>query len=128
MAKSLSSQLKKLKSQQEEQLRDSAVANTTIQRGTSRNGYETVKKGRPLDHEVKQTTAKNKTTVDSFVGQTFGMSKGCTLNMENYESVRVDCWLSDVVREGETVQEAFARVESIIDEVLEESALTMKGD
>ena len=128
MAKSLSSQLKKLKSQQEEQLRDSAVANTTIQRGTSRNGYETVKKGRPLDHEVKQTTAKNKTTVDSFVGQTFGMSKGCTLNMENYESMRVDCWLSDVVREGETVQEAFARVESIIDEVLEESALTMKGD
>ena len=128
MAKSLSSQLKKLKSQQEEQLRDSAVANTTIQRGTSRNGYETVKKGRPLDHEVKQTTAKNKTTVDSFVGQTFGMSKGCTLNMENYESMRVDCWLSDVVREGETVQEAFSRVESIIDEVLEESALTMKGD
>ena len=128
MAKSLSSQLKKLKSQQEEQLRDSAVANTTIQRGTSRNGYETVKKGRPLDYEVKQTTAKNKTTVDSFVGQTFGISKGCTLNMENYESMRVDCWLSDVVREGETVQEAFARVESIIDEVLEESALTMKGD
>ena len=128
MAKSLSSQLKKLKSQQEEQLRDSAVANTTIQRGTSCNGYGTVKKGRPLDHEVKQTTAKNNTTVDSFVGQTFGMSKGCTLNMENYESMRVDCWLSDVVREGETVQEAFARVESIIDEVLEESALTMKGD
>lgn len=128
MAKSLSSQLKKLKSQQEEQLRDSAVANTTIQRGTSRNGYETFKKGRPLDHEVKQTTAKNKTTVDSFVGQTFGISKGCTKNMENYESLRVDCWLSDTVREGETVKEAFARVEAIIDEVLEESVLATVGE
>jgi len=127
MAKSLSSQLKKLKSQQEEQLRDNARANTTIQRGTARNGYETIKKGKPLDHEVKQTTAKKK-TIDSYVGQTFGMSKGCTKNMENYESLRVDCWLSDTVHEGETVKEAFARVEAIIDEVLEESVLATAGE
>lgn len=127
MAKSLSSQLKKLKSQQEEQLRDNARANTTIQRGTARNGYETIKKGKPLDHEVKQTTAKKKIT-DSYVGQTFGMSKGCTKNMENYESLRVDCWLSDTVHEGETVKEAFARVEAIIDEVLEESVLATAGE
>ena len=120
MAKSLSSQLKKLKSQQEEQLRDSAVANTTIQRGTSHNGYETVKKGRPLDHEVKQTTAKNKTTVDSFVGQTVGMSIGCTLNMGDYESFRVDCWLSDAVKEEETIEQAFLRVQSILEERVEE--------
>lgn len=126
MAKSLSSQMKKLKEQQVEQLKEKAVENTTISRGNKRDGYSTVKAGKPLDHEVKQTTAKNKN--DLYVGQTFGMSKGCTLNMENYESMRVDCWLSDVVREGETVQEAFARVESIIDEVLEESALTMRDN
>lgn len=126
MAKSLSSQMKKLKSQQVEQLKEQARENTTVSRGNKRDGYNTVKAGKPLDHEVKQSTAKNKDSL--YVGQTFGMSKGCTLNMENYESMRVDCWLSDVVREGETVQEAFARVESIIDGVLEESALTMRGE
>ena len=126
MAKSLSSQMKRLKEQQVEQLQAQARENTTISRGNKCDGYSTVKAGKPLDHEVKQFTAKKRN--DTYVGQTFGMSKGCTLNMENYESMRVDCWLSDVVREGETVQEAFARVESIIDEVLEESALTMKGD
>ena len=125
MAKSLSSQMKKLKSQQLEQLKEQARDNITVTRGNNRDGHKTVKTGKPLDHEVKQSTAKNK---NDYVGQTFGMSKGCTLNMENYESMRVDCWLSDVVREGETVQEAFARVESIIDEVLEESALTMRDN
>jgi hypothetical protein len=126
MAKSLSSQMKKLKSQQVEQLQAQARENTTISRGNKRDGMNVVTAGRPLDHEVKQTPAKSKNNL--YVGQTFGMSKGCTLNMENYESMRVDCWLSDVVREGETVQEAFARVESIIDTVLEESALTMRGE
>ena len=126
MAKSLSSQMKKLKEQQLEQLQTKARENTTISRGNKRDGYSTVKSGKPLDHEVKQTTAKKKN--DLFVGQTFGISKGVTKNMDNYESLRVDCWLSDVVREGETVQEAFARVESIIDEVLEESVLATVGE
>ena len=126
MAKSLSSQMKKLKEQHVEQLQAQARENTTITRGSKRDGMTTVKAGKPLDHEVKQSTAKNKNNL--YVGQTFGMSKGCTLNMENYESMRVDCWLSDVVREGETVREAFARVEAVIDEVLEESALNMRGE
>lgn len=126
MAKSLSSQLKKLKEQQEEQLRESARENTTIQKGNSRNGFETLKKGKPLDHETKQKTAKSKDSF--FVGQTFGVSKGITKNMDNYESLRVDCWLSDVVHEGETIREAFARVEAIVDEVLEESVLATAGE
>ena len=126
MEKSLSSQMKKLKEQQEEQLKSRARDNTTVMRGNNRDGYNTVKSGKPLDHEVKQSTTKNKN--DTFVGQTFGVSKGVTKNMDNYESLRVDCWLSDVVHEGETVQEAFARVESIIDVVLEESVLATAGE
>ena len=124
--KSLGSQMKKLKSQQLEQLKEQAVENTSISRGNKRDGYNTVKAGRPLDHEAKQTTAKNKNSL--YVGQTFGISKGVTKNMDNYESLRVDCWLSDIVREDETVQEAFARVEAIIDEVLEESVLATIGE
>ena len=126
MAKSLSSQLKKLKEQQEEQLRETARENTTIQKGNNRNGYETIKKGRPLDHETKQKTSKSKDNL--YEGQSFGISKGVTKNMDNYESLRVDCWLSDVVHEGETVIEAFARVEAIVDEVLEESVLATAGE
>lgn len=126
MAKSLSSQMKKLKEQQVEQLQAQARENTTITRGSKREGINTIKSGKPLDHAVKQDTAKKKN--ETYVGQTFGISKGVTKNMDNYESLRVDCWLSDVVREGETVQEAFARVESIIDEVLEESVLATAGE
>ena len=126
MAKSLSSQMKKLKSQQVEQLQAQARENTTIVRGNKRDGMNTVKEGKPLDHEVKQSTAKSKNSL--YTGQTFGMSKGCTLNMGEYESMRVDCWLSDVVREDETVQDAFARVEAVIDTILEESALTARGE
>ena len=122
MAKSLGSQLKRLK---EEQLRDTARDNTSIQKRDS-EGTATIKKGNPLDHEVKQKFAKNKDS--SFVGQTVGMSKGITKNMDNYESLRVDCWLSDIVHEDETVKEAFVRVEAIIDEVLEESVLTTAGE
>ena len=124
MAKSLSSQMKKLKSQQVEQLQSQARENTTITRGSKRDGMTTVKAGKPLDHEVKQTTAKNKN--DLYVGQTFGISLGCTLNMENYESMRIDCWLSDTVQEGETVQEAFTRVQSILEEQLEEMSSQYK--
>ena len=126
MAKSLSSQMKKLKEQQVEQLKAQAEENTSVSRGNNRDGYKTVKSGKPLDYEVKQKTAKAKN--EPFVGQVFGISKGVTKNMDNYESLRVDCWLSDVVRDGETVQEAFARVEAVVDEVLEESVLsTIEG-
>ena len=123
MAKSLSSAMKKLKEQQNEQLKEVAKSNTTIQKGSKRNGYENVQSGNPLDHDTKQKTSKNKTS-DIFAGQSFGVSKGITKNMDNYESLRVDCWLSDIVHEDETVQEAFTRVENIIDEVLEEAVLS----
>lgn len=126
MAKSLKSQMKQLKEPQKVQLRSLAEECTTIQRGSKKDGYVTVKKGKPLDHDVKQKSAKRED--DLFVGQTIGVSKGVTKNMDNYESLRVDCWLSDTVHEGETVREAFARIEAIVDEVLEESVLATAGE
>lgn len=125
MAKSLSSQMKKLKSQQVEQVQAQARDNTTVSRGNNRDGYKTVKSGKPLDHEVKQSTAKTKN--DLFVGQTFGISLGCTLNMGDYESFRIDCWLSDTVQEGETVEQAFLRVQGILENQVEEISAQYKG-
>lgn len=48
-----------------------------------------------------------------------GMSKGATINMGDYESLRVDAWLSDEVQDDETVEQAFERIEEILDTVLE---------
>lgn len=124
MAKSLSSQLKKLKVQQEVQLKEQAEKNTTVQKGSSANGYENLKKGVPLDHETKQKSCKNKD--NPLAGKSFGISLGCTLNMENYESMRIDCWLTDTVREGETIEEAFTRVQAILEEQLEEMSSQYK--
>jgi uncharacterized alkaline shock family protein YloU len=70
---------------------------------------ETKKKGVHPSNNDKQT-AKH---------QSFGLSKGVTLNMGDFESLRVDVWLSDEVQKGETVSEAFDRVNEILQEELE---------
>ena len=43
-----------------------------------------------------------------------GLSVGSTLNMDNYESLRVDCWISDTVKEGETVEQAYNRLREVL--------------
>lgn len=116
MAKSLSS---KMKSMKQEQLKQKAEANTTVTKKTGREAPTVVKQGVPLDHSVKH---------DAFENAKFGMSKGITKNMDNYESLRVDVWLTSEVLPGESIKEAYARVEGIIDEVLEEAVLSTAGE
>lgn len=93
-------------------LKAKAVRNTTVSRNKS-----TVKEGIPNDHSVKHGVPIQSRTV--------GMSKGVTRNMGDYESLRVDVWLTDYVQDNETYQEALSRVEGIIDEVLEDAVLSM---
>ena len=117
MAKPLSAQLKKAKEVQIKQ-KEEARKNTTITKKSS--GKETVlKAGVPNDHVNKQ---------ERLEGVKFGMSKGVTKNMDNYESLRVDVWLSDEVMPGESVHEAFNRVEEVINEILEESVLSTAAE
>ena len=111
MAKSLSSQMKRMKQEQVKQ-KENARKNTTITKKVGRDAPVTIKSGTPLDHSVKH---------NSYEGTKFGMSKGCTLNMGEYESMRVDVWLTSEVFEGESIKEAYSRVEQVLDEVLEES-------
>lgn len=99
--------LKKLKSK--------ATENATVTKGSNKKGVEVIKEGVPIDHSAKHDVAS---------GQKFGVSKGVTKNMENYESLRVDCWLIDDVQENETTKEAFHRVNNILDEVIEEIVLS----
>lgn len=118
MAKSLSSQMKSLKQEQIKQ-KEIAVKNTTVTKKVGREAPVTVKQGVPLDHAVKH---------NGFDSAKFGMSKGVTKNMDNYESLRVDVWLTSEVLPGESIHEAYARVEAIIDEVLEEAVLSTAGE
>ena len=61
---------------------------------------------------------KKRDSVRSSNNQVVGISVGCTKNMDNFESLRVDVWLSDSVQSGETVEEAYDRVRGVIDETL----------
>lgn len=117
MATKLSSQMKRMKQEQVKQ-KENARKNTTITKKVGREEPVVIKSGTPLDHSIKH---------DSYEGTKFGMSKGCTLNMKNYESMRVDVWLTSEVFGGESIKEAYARVEQILDEVLEESVNSTRG-
>lgn len=97
-------------------LKHAAKSNVTIKRND-----EVVKEGTPLDHSAKHG-------IPNVSPRVVGMNKGITRNMGDYESLRVDVWLSDEIQDGETAQDAFNRVEEIVDEVLEEAVLSMVDD
>lgn len=91
-------------------LSETAKENTTVTKGTSKN-QTTLKEGRPSEHSRKH--------LDSSV-PVIGASIGTTLNMGDYESLRVDVWLTDNVESNETVEQAYARVVKVIDNTLQE--------
>ena len=95
-----------------------AEENTTIQK-KSGGEVETIKSGTPLDHSNKH---------DPESGPIVGMSKGVTKNMDNYESLRVDVWLSDSVQYNETVEQALTRIEAFIDKALETAIYNTIGE
>lgn len=98
-------------------LKQQVEKNTTVTKGTKSN-QQTLKQGIPNDPHRKQQCE----------GQTVGVNLGVTLNMENYNSLRVDCWLTDSVKPGETEEKAFERVIGICDKVLQETVDSYKGD
>ena len=91
-------------------LSEQAEQNASVTKGTSEN-QTVLKEGVPNDHSRKRHNNSSSPIV--------GVSIGSTLNMGDYESLRADVWLSDEVREGETVAQAYQRVTSIVDETLQ---------
>ncbi len=90
-------------------LKDKALENSQVTLGTKDN-QQVLKSGVPNDHSVKHLSG----------GTVVGISLGSTINMENYESLRADVWLSDTVQEGETVEQAYQRVSSVVESTLQE--------
>lgn len=89
-------------------LKKKAEANTTVVRRNSDKSEDILKNGVHVDTKQKtgNPTQQNETIV--------GLSVGSTLNMDNYESLRVDCWISDTVKDGETVEEAYNRLREVL--------------
>lgn len=90
-------------------LKEIASENTQVTKGTS-NNQEVLKEGTPNDHSIKHLSTK-----------IVGASVGITKNMDNYESLRVDCWLTDTVKENETVEQAYERILGIIDKTMQDT-------
>lgn len=91
-------------------LKQQVEENTTVTKGTKSN-QQTLKQGVPNDHHRKQQCE----------GQTVGVNLGITKNMDNYESLRVDCWGTDVVQPGETMEQAYERLIGVVDSVLRDT-------
>lgn len=53
---------------------------------------------------------------------------GYTLNLGNFESLRVDLGIVDSRRDGETVDQAFERVYSFVEEKLTDKVREAKGE
>lgn len=102
-----------------QKLKRTVEKNTTITKKVSREEPEVIKEGVPLDHNVKHDPKGSDKTV--------GVSFGTTLNMGDYESLRIDAWLCDTVEEDETQEEALTRLASIATKFVEEVAQEYKG-
>ena len=87
-----------------------AKENTTVTRGTSKD-QQTLKQGVPNEHSRKH--------LDGDV-PVVGVSVGITKNMDNYESLRADVWLTDKKADNESMEEAYARVAQVVSGVLQE--------
>ena len=91
-------------------LSEQATENATVTKGTSKN-QTTIKEGKPSEHSRKH--------LDSAV-PVVGASIGTTLNMGDYESLRVDVWLTDQVASNETVEQTYSRIVKTLDSTLQE--------
>jgi hypothetical protein len=74
-------------------------------------GIEKTIKGRPMEIEDKlpyMVLPEGKTLV--------GLSKGATVNLGNYQSARIDCWISSICDDNqESIQAKLDEISNIID-------------
>lgn len=86
--------------------RKTPSTNCNASRGTRSNSKQ-IKSETPLDHTEKRYNEKKEP-------KTVGISLGITKNMDNYESLRIDVWCTDMVLDSETFEQAFERVSNLV--------------
>lgn len=103
-------------------LKKKVKENTTITLNKSGEKSD-LKRGNNIEHFNKHNALPIAPKND-----VIGFSKGVTLNMGDYQSLRVDAWITSEVNEGETVQQAYERLEKLVEEQLEISVNSTKLD
>lgn len=87
-----------------------ARKNAQVTRGTNKNS-QVLKEREVVEHEGDPNNPDTPVV---------GVSVGITKNMGNYESLKVDVWLTDKKQDDESINEAYERVASVVSEVLEQ--------
>lgn len=102
-------------------IKEKAEENTRVVKTKAKEEPKVIKEGIPLDHTPQHNI--NKTSP-----RTVGVNLGVTKNMQNYESLRVDCWITDTINPDETPEEAFNRVYEIASKVIAEKVEELMED
>lgn len=95
-------------------LQKQVEANTTVTKTVSKQA-EPVKEGQPLEHSSMHNINKHNS-------RTVGVNVGSTINMGDFQSLRIDCWLTDTLLENETHTEGLQRLTEIASDHLRHMA------
>lgn len=90
-------------------------ANTTVKKKVGKEPEEILKEG-----ELPTKINKSKET------ESVGMSIGVTLNLGDFQSLRIDCWATENLTEGETKEEKLINLTEVLKEHLEYVANEMQ--
>lgn len=104
-------------------LKKKVEKNTSVVKRNSDKTDTIMKNGVHVDVKQKVGTAPN---IDG--STVVGLAVGTTLNMDNYESLRVDVWISDSLKDGETVEQAYDRLREVVSSQLTETVSEFKED
>lgn len=104
-------------------LKKKAASNTLVVKRKSGKDVKVVE-GKPLNHSEKHTSLESSGVLEN--RPIVGVNIGTTINMGDYESLRVDCWLTDFVQDNETHEKAFARITDIASKQVVETVTVMK--
>lgn len=91
--------------------RTTALESVSVSKGSNKSGYNSLEEGVPNDQHRKFELSTCEV----------GMSIGSTINMGDFQSLRVDVWSSTEIRKGETRKSAADRLRQELDEVLSET-------
>ena len=99
---------KKTLNQQAEANTRAVKTKTELTPSGSKRKETVVKDGESLDH-----TPKHNVLVNNQSPKVIGVNIGITKNMGDFESLRVDCWLTDVLQETETQEQGLERLTNV---------------
>lgn len=78
--------------------------NTTIKKKVGREPEEVIQEGAELPRKVNKPFSNN----------TVGLNIGVTINLGDFQSLRIDCWASEDVKEGQDKQAVLLELTSMV--------------